>query len=51
MPLVIYSLGGGHTYTGGMKVISRNQAFQDFKKPGLKKQSGYAKLINTIDNL
>ena len=36
MPLVIYSLGGGHTYTGGMKMISRNQAFQDFKKPGLK---------------
>ena len=32
-PLVIYGLGGGHihTYFGGMKVISRNQALAWFK--------------------
>ena len=45
MPLVIYSLGGGHTYTpthtytGGMKVISRNQVYRPVAgTPGLKRK-------------
>ena len=42
MQLVIYDLGGGHThrhthtYFGGTKVISRNQAHASLRAPGLK---------------